>query len=755
MPFLHRKLLLLLALPTGCALAQVVNMSHDLVTLGIANQNMIPNSPSLDSAPLFTAAANYVKSHAVQTLTLDPGSYYLLSAPPAAFGADVLFYLVSNLTIDLAGSTFYLLGPQVGAGIVLDYCTNVTLRNFHLDYLNPPFTQVQVASVDAVNRIVTYQDLPGWPDPSSFNNLIAVGGVPATPWTAFFRNGAIVPGTTRMQVQLAFTNNHIVITDPLPWSQSATLATIMPGDTAVVTVRGGGPELQVWEGNGITLSDISIYASSEEAIELFQTTNSILRNVNLVRRPNSSNLIAAAGDGFNFHNPVQNDHILHCYVERTMDDGLVFGDTYAAIVVSQPAPQQLVVTRDAYFRFPNGTPMNFVDPATTLESPGATIVSQSPPDVPGVAYYGQVTLTFDSNLPTNIAPGTIMVFGSSATRGGNSTIEDSTVIDTYSGRGIWITSGEDMTIQRNVVARTGMAGITVRQITSAAADPEDDSAPAHNITIQNNALEGILGPAPCGTGNQDCLGALVVVSLDNHAGLATSAGNTNIVVQNNYVADSGKSGIFFGEVNGGTMQNNLVIRSSQNPALSGTFGFGPPDSTLVAQYALEAIVMPFSTSVMETGDTVSSTSPISAPVTFNPPGTTAAAGIAAGSFAVQTAVNGFGWQAFSDSPWLAVDSMLPDAGNGAVQFSLAANTTGAARTGHITIAGEMFTLTQTTAVSDACNVTGDQTTSLADLLMVINEALGTAPPTQDPNGDGVVNVLDIQKVINALYGLGC
>jgi hypothetical protein len=159
--------------------------------------------------------------------------------------------------------------------------------------------------------------------------------------------------------------------------------------------------------------------------------------------------------------------------------------------------------------------------------------------------------------------------------------------------------------------------------------------------------------------------------------------------------------------------------------------------------------------VVETGDTVSATSPITAPVTFNPPGTTAAAGIAAGSFAIQTAVSGFGWQAFSDSPWLAVNSGPLGAGNGSVQFSLAANTTGAARTGHITIAGETFTLTQTTAISDACNVTGDGTTSLADLQMVINEALGTAPPNHDPNGDGVVNVVDLQTVITALFGFGC
>jgi hypothetical protein len=33
--------------------AQVLNMSHDLVPLGIASQNLMPNNPSLDARPLF------------------------------------------------------------------------------------------------------------------------------------------------------------------------------------------------------------------------------------------------------------------------------------------------------------------------------------------------------------------------------------------------------------------------------------------------------------------------------------------------------------------------------------------------------------------------------------------------------------------------------------------------------------------------------------------------------------------------------
>ena len=43
--------------------AQTLNMSVDLVRLGIASRNLTPNDPSLDAQPLFAAAVGYVRTH--------------------------------------------------------------------------------------------------------------------------------------------------------------------------------------------------------------------------------------------------------------------------------------------------------------------------------------------------------------------------------------------------------------------------------------------------------------------------------------------------------------------------------------------------------------------------------------------------------------------------------------------------------------------------------------------------------------------
>ncbi len=54
-----------------------------------------------------------------------------------------------------------------------------------------------------------------------------------------------------------------------------------------------------------------------------------------------------------------------------------------------------------------------------------------------------------------------------------------------------------------------------------------------------------------------------------------------------------------------------------------------------------------------------------------------------------------------------------------------------------------------------CDINTDGSANVADVQLIINEALGVSPPTHDLNHDGTVNVADVQKVINSALGLGC
>jgi len=52
------------------------------------------------------------------------------------------------------------------------------------------------------------------------------------------------------------------------------------------------------------------------------------------------------------------------------------------------------------------------------------------------------------------------------------------------------------------------------------------------------------------------------------------------------------------------------------------------------------------------------------------------------------------WTAVSNAAWITVTKGATGSGDGAVEFSAAANATGAARSGTITIGGRVFTVDQ-------------------------------------------------------------
>ena len=71
----------------------------------------------------------------------------------------------------------------------------------------------------------------------------------------------------------------------------------------------------------------------------------------------------------------------------------------------------------------------------------------------------------------------------------------------------------------------------------------------------------------------------------------------------------------------------------------------------------------------------------------------------------------------------------------------------------------MNTPVSVTAIFDVpgptCTMTGDATASVADAQFIVNEALGVIAANNDLNGDGMVNIVDVQQVIGAVLGLGC
>jgi hypothetical protein len=69
------------------------------------------------------------------------------------------------------------------------------------------------------------------------------------------------------------------------------------------------------------------------------------------------------------------------------------------------------------------------------------------------------------------------------------------------------------------------------------------------------------------------------------------------------------------------------------------------------------------------------------------------------------------------------------------------------------VTGVPFVLT--VAPAFACSVSNGSSSTITDVQALINEMLGKSPPANDINGDGVVNVIDVQIVIDAVLTSVC
>jgi hypothetical protein len=183
------------------AQAQVneLNLSTDLVRLGIASHDMVPDRWELDSGPSFNAALQYVKRHRVPRVTLHSGAYYFFSPRPDN-GAYAFAEGLQDVTFDFNGAHFFLQDPYRFGFFFLN-ATRASFERFTIDYLELPFTQVRVTGVQARDRVLGYQVLPGYRDPTDFNEVREFPSDRAPRmFVLVFRDGRLLTGTGRMSI---------------------------------------------------------------------------------------------------------------------------------------------------------------------------------------------------------------------------------------------------------------------------------------------------------------------------------------------------------------------------------------------------------------------------------------------------------------------------------------------------------------------------------------------------------------------------
>ena len=394
-------LMVLLLVSAGFTSAQTLNLSHDLTTKGIANANMSPNQPALDSRPLLEAAISYSQKNNIAVLTADPGAYYFLTLHSNQ--THVLLNAVSNLTLDFQNSDLYFKNPGHGA-FLCQSCTSVTLQNFTVDYLTLPFTQLTVTSVDSKNRQISFSTMAGYADPATFNNgLVQNGGDSFVGF--FFRNGVPIPQTGRMNVSTPIKGGTLAFTGADPWASSAAISAVQPGDVFVYTDRGGPHTIHFDTAVNCTIHNVAIYAAGGMGLSFPSSVNMTVDHVEIVPRPGTTRLISTDADGIHGTFAGPGNKITDNIVRRTCDDSLAYDAPWAATISANPKGSTITVQRYSTLSIPVGASLSFVDPNTEAIMGTASVVSESPDLANQTLAAGETfSLTLD-HAPNGLASG--------------------------------------------------------------------------------------------------------------------------------------------------------------------------------------------------------------------------------------------------------------------------------------------------------------------------------------------------------------
>ena len=93
----------------------------------------------------------------------------------------------------------------------------------------------------------------------------------------------------------------------------------------------------------------------------------------------------------------------------------------------------------------------------------------------------------------------------------------------------------------------------------------------------------------------------MVDSINNIGAFASSPVNPNITIEANDILDSGRSGIWVGELNGGAIRDNLIIGYDRYPELP-LFGVSLAEKARLPEDFTHAIVIHYSQNVSETNN---------------------------------------------------------------------------------------------------------------------------------------------------------
>ena len=473
----------------------------------------------------------------------------------------------------------------------LNGCSNVTMRDFAVDYDPLPFTQGTVTAIDRGKKVVRYRLHDGYPrlekrylvpHPQLFDRKSRTMKYDAV-WSHCERNRAVSPDEGELLMAQLQPNLEV-------------------GDFVVLNYRPGCIMKIRGMSDSLKFENLTFYSSPGGGIFARRTRGRHeIRNCRMIRGPMpagaaEARLLSLSADGINYATSRQGPLIENCEIEFIGDDSVnLHGsplrvvrrekESFLAVIGYRPAEYtELILPGDEVrllakenFAVLGTAKVRKVEIAEDV--PGLDLKQvYMAAEIPDYITY---RITVDGPLPE---PGTLVDFPAINSPG---FVIRSNYFHDHRARGLRIMAYSGL-IENNRIERLESSAISI--------GPEyaywQEGGWVNGVTVRNNRIESVdLGGSAYSRFGYS-LGAICTFVRNEGGKAPFYPGNRNVVIENNRIGNCSLAGIYLLASDGATVRGNVIsgVNWGNNPDIGGNYGiryekqpigqFGSKDSTI-------------------------------------------------------------------------------------------------------------------------------------------------------------------------------
>lgn len=493
------------------------------------------NDGKSDTAAVL-AAIDECRKHKSSVLIFPKGQYDFFGEDKAS-GQGPLFPAkdLQNTTIDGGGSTFMFHSYNVGA-FHLSHCTNITLRNFAIDYARPPFSMGKIISAEGksfdieIDKLYPVEGNEGggafliW-DPEKKHPM--AGGVE---YYGAISTKLVSPGVLKLTLDREMK--------------------LTPGQLVLLRHRVyGATGIYASACENVRMENVTVHTVPGMALVCSNCTNVTVRRLRVVPRPGSGYPMTATADAMHLSGTRGIISIEDCDFEGMGDDAANIKTGLYSKVLEKL--DELTVLSQHHLKIPD--PPSPSDVMEITHHHNMFAYSTATVESAETLQDGVMKMKFKDPLPSEIAAGDLL---GNATRVAKVRIKNCRVKNNRA-RGFLI-QNRDVVVENCKFENCTMGGVWV--LTEVYYFYE--SITSRNVVVKNCTFDNCgywPGPAVLG----------VFVQFGPQSFTESPGAHRNVTFEGNFIRGADNSGILVNGVDGAVIRNNTIEQVCRDPYYTG------------------------------------------------------------------------------------------------------------------------------------------------------------------------------------------